>query len=153
MRDAGRGTGGITAEDFDSLSPSEVAELARERPELFDARALREDRSLIGPALAAGVEVCVDGEATWAALEGNDLDGVWSETELRGYFEGCEDLAQQRESGTRFEDWIEENERYGLLTRTSDGLGNPPLSSVASTPSDREAPRAPSSAGRERHER
>ena len=63
------------------------------------------------PALAQSAE------RKWVSYEAGD--GFFSvprtEAELRVYFEIEPGLADQREAGTEFEDWLEENERYGLL--------------------------------------
>ena len=56
-------------------------------------------------------------ERKWVSHEAGDgfFSVPRSEAELRVYFEIEPGLADQREAGTEFEDWLEENERYGLL--------------------------------------
>lgn len=131
-----------TDEDPESLDVDELIGLANERPDLFRPEDLRDHHCLIWPALKAGLEVSVEGEPTWASLEENDLEGIWSETELRGYFHSCEDLADEKADGTTFEDWLADNERMGLFTRTSEGRGNPTLAETSGSPSalGRDAP-------------
>lgn len=122
----------FTEEQPDWMERDELDYLADERPDLFATDELRAHPCLVGPAMAAGLDVSVGGERTWASMEGNDLDGLWAESELRAYFASCPDLEGQRAAGTTFEDWVAENERFGMFTRVSEGgRGNAPLSEAA----------------------
>lgn len=120
-----------TEEEPEDLDVSELVDYVCERPDLFRPEDLREHHCLIWPAVKAGLEVSVDGEPTWASLEENDLEGIWSESELQEYFDACEDLADEKADGTTLEDWIADNERMGLFTKMSEGRGNPSISDSA----------------------
>lgn len=120
-----------TEEEPESLDVGELVDYAFERPDLFRQEDLQQHHCLIWPAVKAGIEVSVDGEPTWASLEENDLEGIWSESELREYFDACVDLADEKADGTTFEDWVAENERMGLFTRMSEGRSNPSLADSA----------------------
>jgi hypothetical protein len=39
----------------------------------------------------------------------NGKKEVFTESELKQYFDNCDDLQEQKEEGTTFEDWIQEN--------------------------------------------
>lgn len=100
------------------LDVYELTDLADDRPDLFPADDLY-DRSLVQPAMTAGLLDRIGGERAWV---GGPDDGWFAfprrESELRRYFDTAADLEDQRVAGTTFEDWIRENELRGLLTAT-----------------------------------
>ena len=104
--------------DFDL---GELCELADEREDLFDAEAIY-STELVLPAMRACLIDRVSGERAGVELGGEGYF-AWprTERELRRHFAESPDLADQREAGTRFEDWVSDCERRGLLVAT-DGL-------------------------------
>lgn len=124
-----------TEEQPEWMDRDELDYLAVGRTDLFVAAELREHPCLVAPAMAAGLDVSVAFERTWLSMEGNDLDGLWPESELRAYFASCPDLEDQRAAGTTFEDWVAENESFGMFTMVSEGRGgNAPLSETVGSP-------------------
>ena len=102
-------------EDYDY---GELVDLADKRPDLFNGEDIY-DPVLVRPAMEAGLLQSIGGERAWV---GGQDDGwfAWprKESELREHFSNCPDLADEREAGTTYEDWIYDNEQRGLLVAT-----------------------------------
>lgn len=125
----------------DDYTHTELVEMASERPDLFEPFDVKSFPEVARAARDAGMDVRFNGERLWCCSE-EGLPDVVSESELAAYFDSEPDLAQQKEAGTTFYDWVFDNERMGIFAPLfgfekgapvddlMDGLSRPRVASV-----------------------